>query len=138
MPPDTALRDNGGVTLRATMLIAALTLGFGSLATAAPHGELAATYGASPPASAVAGATIGIPVTVQNTGNETWNAAWPGPVLLTYHWETADGAIRVWEGIRTSLGTDVLPGEARTVTATVQVPAQAGSYGVRFHLVKEA
>jgi hypothetical protein len=119
------------------MRIVVLTIWLSSPATAAPHGELAATYAASAPASAVAGALIGIPVTVQNTGNEIWNAAGPGPVLLTYHWETADGAIRVWEGIRTSFGTDVPPGESRTVTTTVQVPAQAGAYGVRFHLVKE-
>jgi hypothetical protein len=57
--------------------------------------------------------------------------------LLAYHWENAGGAILVWEGLRTSLGTDVAPGASRGVSANVQVPKWAGAYQLRFHLVKE-
>jgi hypothetical protein len=106
-------------------------------ALAAPMTTLAATYVANVPSSAAADTTVGIAVTVQNTGDETWNVAGPGPVLLTYHWLSPEGAMLVWEGVRTSLGTDVAPGASRTITANVQTPAQAGAYQLRFHLVKE-
>jgi hypothetical protein len=108
-----------------------------STALAGPVARLSATYAATVPATAPAGATISVPVTVQNTGDETWNASGPGPVLLAYHWERAGGAIVVWEGLRTALGSDVAPGGSRSVAATVAVPAYAGDYQLRFHLVKE-
>lgn len=106
-------------------------------ALAARGATLSATYAANVPASALAGATINVPVTVQNTGDETWNRSEPGPVHLTYHWESAGGAILVWEGVRSALGSDVAPGASRLVNATVVVPAYAGDYQLRFHLVKE-
>jgi hypothetical protein len=98
---------------------------------------LGATYVASVPTTAAANSTIAIPVTVQNTGDEPWNVAGPAPVLLAYHWLSAGGVELVWDGVRTGLGADVPPGGSRGVTATVQVPAQAGQYQLRFHLVKE-
>lgn len=109
----------------------------GTVARAAPTARLSATYAATVPATATANSTISVPVTVQNTGDETWNASGPGPVLLTYHWESSGGVILVWEGLRTPLGGDVAPGASRTVAATVAVPAHAGDYQIRFHLVKE-
>ena len=130
----------GAVTVRTTVaLIGSVALLFvqAPLALAAPTLRLSATYAATVPATAAAGSTISVPVTVQNTGDETWNATGPGPVLLAYHWESAGGVILVWEGLRTALGSDVAPGATRTVAATVAVPAYAGDYQLRFHLVKE-
>jgi hypothetical protein len=112
-------------------------LGSGHAAFAAPSAVLAATYTATVPSTAAADTLITVPVTVQNTGDETWNASGPGPVFLAYHWENPGGAILVWEGVRTSLGTDVAPGASRSVSANVQVPKWAGAYQLRFHLVKE-
>jgi hypothetical protein len=104
---------------------------------AAPDATLSATYAATVPATALAGTTISVPVTVRNTGDEMWNWSGPNPVLLTYHWESADGGILVWEGVRSALGSDVAPGASRAVAATVVIPAYAGDYQIRFHLVKE-
>ena len=118
-------------------LIALLLTASGGVARAAPFGTLGASYAATVPATGAADTVLHIPVTVQNTGDETWNAAAPGPVLLTYHWLGADGAILIWEGVRTGLGQDVLPGSSRTISATVQAPKWAGAYQLRFHLVKE-
>ncbi|HET8568992.1 MAG TPA: hypothetical protein VFM93_08410 [Candidatus Limnocylindria bacterium] len=109
----------------------------GTAALSAPAPRLSATYAATVPATATAGSTISVPVTVQNTGDETWSSTGPGPVLLAYHWESSGGAILVWEGLRTALGGDVAPGASRTLAATVAVPAYAGDYQLRFHLVKE-
>lgn len=106
-------------------------------ADAARSATLGATYAATVPATAAAGSTASMPVTLQNTGNETWNFQGPGPVYLAYHWENEGGAIVEWEGVRTSLLSDVPPGASRTVNATVVIPTPGGNYGLRFHLVKE-
>jgi hypothetical protein len=135
--PDTTLALPKTRSLASSFAVAALILGAAPPALAAPVTALGATYAANVPATAAAGTTISVPVTVQNTGDEPWNVAPPGPVLLTYHWLSAEGATLVWEGMRTSLGADVASGASRTITASVQMPAHAGTFQLRFHLVKE-
>jgi len=107
-------------------------------ANAAPQGALAATYQATPPATAGAGTTIALPVTLSNpAGADAWTAGGANPVNLTYHWYDGAGNVVVWDGLRTSLGTDVPAGTSRTVTATVAVPAAAATYTLKLALVKE-
>jgi hypothetical protein len=119
------------------LVVVLLTAASSSPALAESMSALGVTYVATVPATAAAGTLVGIPVTVQNTGDETWRVGGPAPVLLAYHWESAAGAILVWEGTRTSLGTDVPAGASRSVTAYVRTPIWAGAYQVRFHLVSE-
>ena len=119
-------------------LVAAIAAqALGSAAAAAPAAALGATYAATVPASAGAGTTIQVPVTLTNTGDEPWTTAGAGVVNLSYHWYTAAGAVVVWEGLRTGLGTPVVPGASAQVNAVVMVPPSGGTYQLRFHLVKE-
>src|SRR5438270_425708 len=108
-------------------------------AAAAPVAVLAATYTVpTPPTTLVQGASAQVSVQVTNTGNEVWPAAGANPVNLTYHWCDAAGATPVvWDGLRTPLGADVAPAATRGVTATVALPASAGTYQLGFALVKE-
>ena len=106
-------------------------------AAAAPLAPLTATYQAAPPASAGAGTTIQLPVVLTNTGTEAWSAAGPAPVRLSYHWYDGDGAVSVWDGARTLLAADVLPGTTATVTASIVLPPQPATYLLRLALVKE-
>jgi hypothetical protein len=129
--------DMVGLRTLIVVMLCTATLFLPAPVLAARGATLSATYAATVPASALAGSTISVPVTVQNTGDETWNRSEPGPVLLTYHWESAGGGILIWEGVRSALGGDVAPGASRTVAATVVVPTYAGDYQLRFHLVKE-
>jgi SpoIID/LytB domain protein len=130
--PARIARIGASVAVIAAMLISATP------AAAAPQGTLAATYQATPPATAGAGTTLSLAVTLTNpSGADAWNAGGANPVNLTYHWYDGAGNVVVWDGLRTSLGTDVPAGTSRTVTATVAVPAVAATYILKLALVKE-
>ncbi len=94
------------------------------------------TYGSSmlpsTPATMGLGATATVPVKVQNLGQTTWDAS----VNLSYHWYDASGKAVVWEGLRTPLdGT--APGALKDVVAQVQAPATAGTYTLKWDIVRE-
>src|SRR3989441_5844096 len=119
---------------------AALALGLllpGASALAAPAEVLRATYTAAPPAQVSAGTAFTLAVTLANSGSEPWYATGPQPINLGYHWIDAGGTSVVWDGARTPLGGDVLPGGQRTVQASIQAPANPGSYFLLLALVQE-
>src|SRR5205085_3117646 len=78
-----------------------------------------------------------IPIVLNNTGSAAWNATGAQPVNLTYHWYGASGNVVVWDGQRTALGADVPAGVGRSISAIVAAPPGAGTYLLRFALVKE-
>ncbi len=86
---------------------------------------------------AASGSTQTVPITLTNTGNFPWPVAGSNPVHLGYHWIDAAGNAAVWDGVRSNLGSDVAPGAAQTLQATVQVPTTPGSYTLKWDLVQE-
>lgn len=86
---------------------------------------------------AASGSTQLVPITLTNTGNFPWPAAGSNPVHLGYHWIDSAGNATVWDGVRSNLASDVPPGTAQTLQATVQVPTAPGSYTLRWDLVQE-
>jgi O-antigen ligase len=86
-----------------------------------------------------AGAVTTVGVRLRNTGQLAWAHDGPSPVLLSYHWETADtGAPRVGrDGKRTSLPADVAPGGELHVDGAVEAPGESGRYRLRWDLVRE-
>ena len=102
----------------------------------------AATYSATyqpatPPTAIPAGTSAQIAVTLTNTGNQAWTVAGANPTNLAYHWYDGAGNAVVWDGARTRLAADVPPGGSATVSAAVTAPSAAGSYQLRFALVRE-
>ncbi|MEA2662844.1 MAG: hypothetical protein QOH08_2416 [Chloroflexota bacterium] len=81
------------------------------------------------------GGTITVPVTLTNAGSLTWDPA--QQFDLAYHLFTPSGAAFVWDGARTLLAGPVAPGMSVTVNATVTLPATAGSFALKFDLVRE-
>jgi SpoIID/LytB domain protein len=81
--------------------------------------------------------TYTLPVTVTNSGTVPWPISGPTPVTLSYHWHDATGSTVVWDGLRTPLAADVMPGQTVTVQARVTSPATSGSYKLTFDLVRE-
>lgn len=76
-------------------------------------------------------------VTITNTSNFTWTVGGTNPVRLGYHW-IGDGAkTLVWDGLRSPLPNDVLPGGTVTVNATIPTLPAVGSYLLRLDLVRE-
>jgi subtilisin family serine protease len=89
------------------------------------------------PRSATAGATYTAKVTLTNTSPGAWPATGASAVKLGYHWLDANGNVTVWEGLRTPLPLDLLPGTTSLVTANVIAPPTRGTYTLRFDLIKE-
>lgn len=82
-------------------------------------------YRVPPTLAQAPGQELHIPVTLINTGHVTWVATGTRPFHLAYHWFDG-GTLQVieWEGRRTRLPRDVVPGESVTVEAFVVVPQQ--------------
>lgn len=99
-----------------------------------------ASYSVRPLATAILpGSRSLVPVTLTNTGLITWSAAGPSPVHAAAHlYDLADRVV-VWDGERTSLASDVPPGQSVTVNVAVAVPPSATSatYLFRVDLVQE-
>ena len=97
----------------------------------------AATYSLSASATALLGETRTLAVTVANNGNVPWNASGPNLVNLSYHLFDPDGRTVLWDGPRTALGTDVLPGQSRSLTLQYSAPTNIGTYTIAVDAVRE-
>ena len=76
--------------------------------------------------------TTSVPVRIQNLSGSDWDAT----VNLSYHWFDASGRTVVWDGVRTSLA-GMRAGELRDVVASVGGASAAGTYTLRWDVVKE-
>ena len=83
------------------------------------------------------GSLTALPFTLRNNSNFTWSPTGANPVTLSYHWIAADGHVVQWEGLRTKLPGAVEPGQSVTVQAQVAIPAEEGTYTLRWDLVHE-
>jgi len=97
----------------------------------------AAAFGAVSPIAAYWAESKTLAVTLTNSGNIPWNAAGANPVNLSYHILDAAGRAVVWDGARTSLGGDVLPGQSKSLGLTFTVPGSSGTYTPVVDLVRE-
>jgi SpoIID/LytB domain protein len=118
---------------------------FASLGGAAPYRvpttvaalRYAAAFGAMSPMSAYWAESKTLAVKLTNNGNIPWNAAGANPVNLSYHILDAAGRAVVWDGIRTPLGGDVLPGQSKDLSVTFTTPGNSGGYTLVVDLVRE-
>jgi SpoIID/LytB domain protein len=85
----------------------------------------------------VSGELFTVRVPIVNSDREEWSSWGTQPVRLAYHWLDREGRPALWDGLRTPLGSDVRPGEERTLTAVVRAPPAPGPYALAFELVRE-
>ena len=79
-----------------------------------------------------------VPIVVTNTGRLPWDSLATPPMLLAYHWLTADGDRFVaFEGERTPFAAPVLPDATVPVDVQVRAPRQPGRYRLEWDLVLE-
>ncbi|HEY6958306.1 MAG TPA: polysaccharide deacetylase family protein [Candidatus Limnocylindria bacterium] len=122
--------------IAATILaIVALIATSGSNGTASPEQAAgdAAVFGPIGLPSMAPGATVYVQMRVTNAGSTTWSSP---AIALAYHWYTTSGALVVWDGQRTALGT-VDPGAFVWVGARVVVPSTPRDYILAFEVVRE-
>ncbi len=84
-----------------------------------------------------AASEVAVEVVLTNTSETMWPAAGPYPVRLTYHWLTEQGEMAVHDGLRTSLGNDLAPGDSVALKARLLAPANPGVYRLQWDLVQE-
>ncbi|HEY6204045.1 MAG TPA: SpoIID/LytB domain-containing protein, partial [Candidatus Limnocylindria bacterium] len=97
----------------------------------------AATFDGVSAMSAYWAETKTIAVKLTNNGNIPWNFAGANPINLAYHILDSAGRAVVWDGARTPLGADVLPGASKDLSITFITPGQSGSYTLVVDLVRE-
>ena len=105
------------------------------------QGPVVASYGATyePGVTtlAMSGEKASVPITVKNTSNFAWLAAGANPVTLSYHWSSPTGQTIVWDGLRTKLPSDVVPGASVQLQASIAFPSTPGQYTLRWDLAHE-
>ena len=93
------------------------------------------------PSSLVAGASVNVNLSFTNAGSLTWANTGANPVRVSYHWRQgacAGTANAVWDGVRTSLPSNVAPAASVTGLASqLRAPSTPGTYCVIWDLVRE-
>jgi len=97
----------------------------------------AALYTISASSSAVLGEQRTLGVTVMNNGNVPWPATGPNQINLSYHVFDGAGNVVVWDGARTGIGTDLAPGQARSINVAYTAPPSIGTYTLAIDTVRE-
>ncbi len=74
---------------------------------------------------------------VVNTGAETWPSSGLQRVCVSYRWFASDGTVLVYDGERTPLSRDAVPGEELRLWVIVKAPASCGTLTLVLTLVQE-
>jgi SAM-dependent methyltransferase len=85
------------------------------------------------PASAPAGTTLLCALTLRNN---SWRL-WEPPIVASYHWLDASGAVVVQDGARTPFPRPVAAGDSCEMTLRVDTPSAPGRYTLAVDLVEE-
>ena len=139
-PTSAAARAGAGAeaaALRATAIARGEALSASSAASAASETSSTVTYIGYPGGPARPGETVTIPVALRNRETETWSAAGAQAVKLSYHLYDAAGEVVAWDGLRSSLPSDLPAGGGDVIPMTVTVPALTGTYTVKPDLVRD-
>jgi hypothetical protein len=90
------------------------------------------------PTEVAASTIFPVALTVTNRSWRPWSSQGAtSPVLASYHWLTADGAMVIEDGRRSPLPRPLLPGERLAMTMTIEAPRRHGSYTLAVDLVEE-
>lgn len=76
-------------------------------------------------------------VRLLNTGTSVISSKTSEPACLSYHWFDTSGQVVEYEGERTVLPIDLVPGRAVTVPSCIRTPRRPGNYMLTLTLVHE-
>lgn len=76
-------------------------------------------------------------VRIRNDGPAAINSSGQNAIHLSYHWLDANGKILHFEGLRSPLPVDLLPGNSVTVICDIRTPRRRGTYQLKFQAVIE-
>jgi len=123
--------------LRAIAVARGEPLGATAAAAAVSEPSPTVTYVGYPSGPARPGETVTIPVALRNHETALWPATGAQAVKLSYHLYDAAGRVVAWDGVRSSLPSDLPAGGGDVVPMTVTVPPLTGTYTVKPDLVRD-
>ncbi|MEA2660608.1 MAG: stage sporulation protein, partial [Chloroflexota bacterium] len=97
----------------------------------------AAAYVGYPSGSVAPGETAVVPVRIRNQSDDTWAPQGPTPIALAYHVYDAAGGLVMWDGLRSALASDIVPGGDAIVPLRITAPAATGIYTITPDLIRE-
>jgi hypothetical protein len=89
------------------------------------------------PRETAAGSSLLCELTLRNRSWRPLASSGAAPILASYHWLDASGAVAVQDGARTPLPRAVEPDAACTMTLRVDTPSAPGRYTLAVDLVEE-
>jgi hypothetical protein len=78
-----------------------------------------------------------VSATLTNAGTVAWPSKGPGAVALSYHWRGQSGRLVAWDGVRTALAGDLVPGESGGQSLRVAAPSAPGRYVLELDALRE-
>lgn len=137
-PTSAATRIGAGMDAAARAIAVARGEPLGaSSAAAVSEPSSPVTYIGYPSGAARPGETVTIPVALRNHETALWPATGEHAVKLSYHLYDVAGRVVAWDGLRSSLPSDLPAGGGDVVPMTVTVPALTGTYTVKPDLVRD-
>jgi peptidoglycan hydrolase-like amidase len=137
-PTSAATRIGAGMDAAARAIAVARGEPLGaSSAAAASEPSSTVTYIGYPSGAARPGETVTIPVALRNHETALWPATGEQAVKLSYHLYDAAGRVVAWDGLRSSLPSDLPAGGGDVIPMTITVPALTGTYTVKPDLVRD-
>lgn len=79
----------------------------------------------------------GCMIRITNLGPQTLSSRYTNPVHCSYHWLSPDEQVLIWDGVRTPLPFDILPGGAADFEVNVLLPEGQFESVLCFALVQE-
>lgn len=84
------------------------------------------------------GEVVTVPVQVTNSGERVWTSDGPSFFALGYHLLDESGETITYDGARSRLAADVVPGETVVIQGSIVAPEEAGAYIIEWDMVQEA
>jgi hypothetical protein len=121
-----------------TLLLGAAALIYSWFTPVDAHAaQFGAKYSLPTIPSLCSGSRVTVPVSVTNTGALTWTATGATAFHLSYHWYKGT-LLDTYNGERTVLPHDIIPGETVLLQANLKAPSTPGTYVLKWDMVEEA
>ncbi|MFH1484574.1 MAG: N-acetylmuramoyl-L-alanine amidase, partial [Chloroflexota bacterium] len=114
------------------------TLDVPVIATVVTYGEIWRNHNV--PSTMIPGYAASVSIEVENAGVKTWNAKGSNPFRLGYHWYDSQDNLHVQppgDDRRSSLLSDVAPGQRVSISALAVAPRVPGNYVLKWDMVHE-
>jgi 2-polyprenyl-3-methyl-5-hydroxy-6-metoxy-1,4-benzoquinol methylase/predicted O-methyltransferase YrrM len=87
--------------------------------------------------TATASSSFKIPVIIYNKGMQRYASISPNPVHLSYHIQSKDESVVIFDGVRTVFSSPLLSGQSKDILMDIKAPEREGEYVIQLTMVQE-